>query len=184
MENKKEIIWKNVKGFEGIYRINSKGEIWRCRMVACDKYELIKKLGKKGQRLVGLAKDGTVQMHQRHTLIYDHFNENRKGSIQFKDGNKSNLSIDNMITKGLSRGGSNRHLNKELHSDVLSFVDNNVSHKEIAKNLKCSIQTVRNIVLTDRVSKALESGISKRGLSRKLKVKQSVIVKILKRLGE
>ena len=98
--------WKDIKGFEGRYRISNRGEIVRYSVV--DEYEdriinrkekIIKpSINNQGYLKVGLNKDGKYYNRYIHRLIAETFIENplEKPCVNHIDGNKLNNNLDNL----------------------------------------------------------------------------------------
>lgn len=69
--NKKVIIWRDIKGYEGWYQVNNKG---RLKSLKRGK-PLQPSKNKGGYLIVGLSKDGTTKFHYVHTLVAEAFPE-------------------------------------------------------------------------------------------------------------
>ena len=104
-------VWKDIPGFEGEYQVSAFGRI---RSLDTIKYYL--KNGKQekqfhkgkilkpyqqagGYLTVTLYKDGLEEFWFVHRLLAITFLENPKGwkSVSFKDGNKSNVKLENIM---------------------------------------------------------------------------------------
>ena len=96
-------IWKDIKGYEGLYQVSSYGRIKslarttsqnkrlpeRLRVLSVDKY---------GYMCVNLSKDGKVKLLKVHRLVCEAFIENpdRKPQVNHIDGNKGNNHVENL----------------------------------------------------------------------------------------
>ena len=56
---KNKVIWKDVKGFEGSYKVNSLGEVWRVRFTGCETFDKVKKLSSGGNNVILSKPNGT-----------------------------------------------------------------------------------------------------------------------------
>ena len=91
-------VWKDVKGFEGLYQVSSIGNV---RGIG----EKQKKGNKKlylddGMRYVTrLSKDGKTKTAKVHRLVAEAFvpNPNNMTTVTFLDGNSLNLNYTNLI---------------------------------------------------------------------------------------
>ncbi len=114
-------IWKDIKGYEGLYQASTLGEIRRTESVVVDKNKkrirkfknkIIKQiLRKDGYYFVNLSKNGKVKTAKVHRLIAETFLKNDKNYniINHKDGNKKNNNITNLEWCSCS------HNNKEAY---------------------------------------------------------------------
>ena len=186
---KNELIWKDVPNYEGIYRVNTKGEVWRVRMVSCDKFEYIKQIGNTGKSIIALAKDGISRHVHKHTLIYDSFNEGRgkNGRIFFKDGNSKNIEVDNMFTKSKIKTKKGEFglwtLDIPLY-EVRQYIKKGFSYRKIAAVYGCSSETIRNRVVEGDVKKLYKQGLSVSEIKNKMKVSLKTVEKHLGRINK
>lgn len=100
-------MWKDIKGYEDIYKISDNGEIWSKDRVCID--TMGRKRFRKGQKIipdiapsgyyrVTLAKYGCKKQKYLHRLLAEHFlpNPENKPQINHKDGNKLNCDLSNL----------------------------------------------------------------------------------------
>ena len=87
-------IWKDVKGFEGLYQVSNYGNVKSC---------ITKKILKQakhhsGYMVVCLSKSGTHKNYSVHRLVANAFisNYNNYKHINHKDENKQNNSVENL----------------------------------------------------------------------------------------
>lgn len=94
MENKNEI-WKDCKGYEGLYQVSNLGRVWTIRS---QRY-LKGSPDKDGYLRVHLtAKNGKVKLEKIHRLVALAFidNPNHYPVVNHKDENKQNNKVDNL----------------------------------------------------------------------------------------
>lgn len=92
--NQKEEIWKDVKGYEGLYKVSNLGRVKAIRN------NLIRKprAGRHGYLYVNLCKNGVHKTFKIHRLVALHFieNPNNHPMINHKDEIKTNNIVDNL----------------------------------------------------------------------------------------
>lgn len=88
--------WIDIKGYEGLYQINKKGEI-RSMYKRC-KNIIMKPQIKKGYYQIALRKQKKRYWHNIHRLIAENFipNPNKLPQVNHKDENKLNNEISNL----------------------------------------------------------------------------------------
>lgn len=103
-----EEIWKDIKGYEGLYQVSNLGRVKSCDRYMNNKYHT--KTLKKGRVLVNsifpttgycrvsLSKNGTFISKTVHQLVANAFipNPNKYTQINHKDENKTNNCVDNL----------------------------------------------------------------------------------------
>jgi hypothetical protein len=99
-------IWKDIKGYEGLYQISNLGRVKSLsRMVKYKQYskettEKIMKLSlnKRGYLYVGLCKNGSYERFRVHRLVALHFVPNPKeySEVNHKDRIKTNNEVENL----------------------------------------------------------------------------------------
>ena len=98
--NRMEEIWKDVKGYEGIYRISNLGRIKSLKRFNVPQDRLLNQvsLNNKGYHTVMLSANGSPKRFLIHRLIAISFipNPNNKPYINHIDGNPLNNSISNL----------------------------------------------------------------------------------------
>ena len=88
-------VWKDCKGYEGLYQVSNQGRVWSIRTQKCLKPRLMEN----GYLQVWLtAKNGKVKGEKVHRLVAIAFIENpyNKTQVNHKDENKQNNSVDNL----------------------------------------------------------------------------------------
>lgn len=105
--DKIEEIWRDIKGFEGLYQISNLGRLKSVqriilrgngRPITINERIRKSKVQDVGYLKTSLCKDGIHSSHRIHRLIAEAFIENpaQKRTINHKDGDKLNNSIDNL----------------------------------------------------------------------------------------
>jgi hypothetical protein len=92
-------IWKDVLGFEGIYKVSNKARVmsllkWR----GSDSRILVQNISKTGYYVVTLFKPGFNRVYKVHRLIAEAFlpNPENKRTVNHIDGNKLNNTVGNL----------------------------------------------------------------------------------------
>lgn len=106
-------MWKDIKGFEGLYQVSDEGQIRR--FYKNGKTKLVK--GKDGSKYysVDLCKNGIKKSCNIHKLVAEAFLEKPKGyaEVNHKDGNKKNNRLKNL--EWVSQRGNLEHAMNQLH---------------------------------------------------------------------
>lgn len=96
-------IWKDIKGYEGLYQVSNLGRIKKLRFInnICNKEkEQIKKLNKRNNYYtINLSKEGKRKNYQVHRLVAQEFiprTKQEKNVINHKDYNTLNNCVDNL----------------------------------------------------------------------------------------
>jgi hypothetical protein len=87
-------IWKDIDGYEGLYKISNDAKVWNCKRKMFQK----KSLGTHGYRFVNIGKDGKRSNPLIHRLVAAAFipNPDNKPYINHKDGHKLNNKLENL----------------------------------------------------------------------------------------
>lgn len=106
-ENKQEE-WKDIKGFEGQYKISNMGRVWSVSRTVriggktgtCQTKDLIMKqiTDAKGYKRVCLNENGKTKFKPIHRLVAEAFIPNKEGKpqVNHKDGDKTNNNVNNL----------------------------------------------------------------------------------------
>jgi hypothetical protein len=97
-------IWKDVKGYEGLYQVSNTGRLKRVAHERADKKHMLKEriarlsVDKDGYFYVKLRKDGAKRQLFIHRLVAEAFLDNPKSlpAINHKDGIKQNNTVENL----------------------------------------------------------------------------------------
>lgn len=129
-----EEIWKDIKGYEGLYQVSNLGNIKslsRKRGNQFDYQEIIMKQGDyRGYKNVILQKDGKVKCFIVHRLVAEAFVPNPRNLpfVNHKDECKTNNTVDNLewctakynsnygtaIERGAEKRRNLKHLSKQV----------------------------------------------------------------------
>lgn len=91
-------VWKDIKGYEGLYRVSNYGRVKSLkRNTACERI-LKPRLDKGGYLYINLSKNGICKSKKVHRLVGDCFilNLKHKPQINHIDGNKTNNYVNNL----------------------------------------------------------------------------------------
>lgn len=86
--------WRNIRGYNGDYKVNSSGEIFSTKtMVTLSPY-----LGKDGYMRAVLYKNKRRTVRYVHRVVAEAFLKKKKGfsEVNHKNGNKADNSVDNL----------------------------------------------------------------------------------------
>jgi len=163
------IIWKDLKGYEGIYKISNKGDIIKLATTTVNSLGVIRK--HKEKTLSTNCKNGHYKSvgicgvtKYVHRLVAESFipNVENKKLVNHKDGNKLNNSVDNLewVTYkentdhawklGLinCRGSNSKHakLNESQVKEIKELLTiGELTHGEIATKYKVCRQNISYI---------------------------------------
>lgn len=89
----KRIIWKDIKGYEGLYKISNTGIV-----LSLIKNKELKPycLNKKSYPYVTLYKNEKSIKHTLHTLLAEHFIPKPVLEVNHKNGNKQDFKLENL----------------------------------------------------------------------------------------
>jgi len=90
--------WKDVKGYEGLYMINERGDVYSIRRKGTKGGLLIPQIEGCGYLQVPFTKNNIRKFKKVHRLIAEYFisNPDNKPYINHIDGNKENNNISNL----------------------------------------------------------------------------------------
>lgn len=140
-----EEIWKDIKGYEGLYQISNLGRIkslprkYKNRAI---KKEFIKSMSitPKGYLRVGLSKNNIIAYYSPHRLVAEAFipNYNNKPCVNHKDCNPSNNVVENLEWCTYKENNSYKlHNAKKYITLLISCIKKDYSNeKEIIKSLE------------------------------------------------
>lgn len=85
--------WKDIKGYEGDYKISNDGEVFSIKSK-----KILKNYDRNGYHHISLCKNSVVKKYKVHRLVGMHFikNHNNYPFINHIDGNPKNNNVDNL----------------------------------------------------------------------------------------
>jgi hypothetical protein len=162
-------LWKDIRGYEGLYRVSNYGRI---KSLGNDKKRkekiLTSFINGVGYVLIKLSKEGKQYNHRLHRLVAEAFIDNplNKPEVNHIDGNKSNNNISNLEWSTRSENvqhSFNHNLKPKGESHVMAKLSNEevigiyfkshegkLKQREIAKQYNISRETVA-FIKTGRV---------------------------------
>lgn len=187
--------WRNVDGYEGIYKVSNYGKVARC--IENNKLRLLKTtITQFGYERVVLSKKGKSKNFLVHRLVAFAFVKKKENSefVNHKDGNKTNNIYSNLewVTnrENVIHAYENK-LKKKIDFDKdemqLLYVDKRLPICKIAKMKGCSPTTLKTILqrqgfhIRNTSECQTKFNISEEFLSKELKVKSQN--RIAKELG-
>lgn len=90
--------WVDVEGFEGMYQINSEGELRSLRYRGSGRVHILKQTTSRGYKVVNLTKEGKQRVYRVHRLVAKAFlpNPENKPEVDHIDGDRSNNCLSNL----------------------------------------------------------------------------------------
>ena len=87
-------VWKDVKGYEGLYKVSNLGDVWS----VTKNRKLIPCKHKRGYLLVKFTVNQKAKNFYVHRLVAEAFieNPNSKKEVNHKDGDKTNNRVENL----------------------------------------------------------------------------------------
>lgn len=161
------VIWKEIEGYEGLYRVGTNGQVKSMERMVDNgrggKMKIQEKILKPtpdghGYLQVNLSKDGKEKKHKVHRLVGETFLENfeNKETINHMDGNKENNNMWNLfwatnkenIAHAHENGlGAGKHLSDEEAETVRSMYQaGGITKKELADQFGVSQKTISNVI--------------------------------------
>ena len=148
-------IWKDIKGYEGLYQVSNLGNIKSMERFCVHKYgemlrkeRLLKKqIDKDGYETIFLRKNNKPKNMKVHRLVAEAFIEKHKGKniVNHKDSVRNNNYYKNLEwcthkeniihshSKGLSSNKGEKHPSSRLsENDILFIRKSNLNKKELA----------------------------------------------------
>lgn len=175
--------WKDIKGFEGLYKINSNGDIKSLsRIVKCKDgtlkpiKERIVKVGNNGSGylFVYLWKNNISHRYYVHRLVAETFIENPNNLLEVNhiDNNKANNNVDNLewCNRLWNERCKEKHISGYTPKPIIQVDENNnilaefESISECCRSLHHTFSYISKFIKDDTI-------IEKNGIKYKLKYK-------------
>lgn len=107
VEDEVGVVWKDIGGYEGLYRVSSNGEILSCERLVREhsgkakhikEHLKLQSIDAKGYHTVSLYKDGVEKIYLVHRLVASAFvpNPDDLPQVNHEDGNKHNNCASNL----------------------------------------------------------------------------------------
>lgn len=146
-------IWKDIKGYEGLYQISNYGRVKSLpRMMKNRKCEEIIKAPSvlpKGYLKVSLCKNGKIKYFFIHRLVAEAFipNPNNFPCVNHKDCNPRNNEVSNLewISYKENNSYKNHHLKRNISSSIYFLKRDYPQEKEIIAKLEQIKQQIINL---------------------------------------
>ena len=174
LENLPGEIWKDIKGYEGLYQVSNKG---RVKSFHRKKIKLLKRHDFRNYYAVRLYKDGIIENFLVHRLVAEFFipNPQNKPQVNHKDGNKLNNCVENLewvtiqenllhaVKIGLHKMPSGlKSACSKLTAEDVRYIrknyipgDKNFSRRALSKKFNVCLSVIQN-VLTYKTYKDVE----------------------------
>lgn len=132
-------IWKDIKGYEGLYQVSNKG---RVKSIRFRKEKILHQNKVRGYLRTILSKNGVKIQYQTHRLVYKTFEGDIPNGLQVNhiDENKENNCVENlnlMTPKENINWGTNRQRAAEKYKKTLYQYDKN-------NNLICVFDSIKS----------------------------------------
>lgn len=120
-----EEVWKDIKGYEGLYQVSNFGKIKSKRKI------LKQFINHKGYFIIQLSKRNISKTYIVHRLIAEAFipNTENKPQVNHKDGNKQNNCIDNLEWCTNNENKAHAKINKLCKSSPIG--EKNIRAKKV-----------------------------------------------------
>ena len=141
--------WRDVVGYEGLYKVSNRGEVYSLRR-------------KKPMKLnapplseflqVGLTKHGKTRTIAVHRLVAEAFHGQcpKEHEVDHVDNNQHNNAAENLayVTKGENNLGVKRRQLSQAHKREIAraYFDDDLSVHDLARRNGVSIRTVRRCI--------------------------------------
>lgn len=122
-----EIIYADIKGYEGIYQISTDGKVYSAKGLRGTEY------AKNGYERVSLWKEGKGKHFLIHRLVAMAFIPNPDGLliVNHKDGNKRNNHVDNLEWCDLSHNMMHAYSMGLINPHTTKVVQYTKNHKKV-----------------------------------------------------
>lgn len=134
--------WKDISGYEGLYRVNQQGDIYSIRSDKIMQQSYRGSRPDNKYRVVGLSKNGHQTNTSVHRIVAETFipNPNNLPCVNHKDGDKNNNCVDNL--EWCTYSENNYHACRTGLKNIPSGTKNKCSkltYNEVVEIKKCLI---------------------------------------------
>lgn len=136
--------WKDIKGYEGLYRISNYGRVLGIKRGSLLKHSLNKVNRDNYYTNVGLSKDGVSKTFSLKKLVYEHFIGYVNGWIDHKDGDYGNCGAENLIVVHKTFKFKKAHATRVLNTNNMKMYD---SIGDLAKELNVNRANVKRGII-------------------------------------
>lgn len=128
------VLWRDIKGYEGIYRINNFGDLESTR--GNKTIIMAKNLAGRGYVQYQLKKDGKREVKLAHRLVAEYFipNPYNKSTVNHKDEIKTNNRVDNL--EWMTDYENNRYGSHDANHSKALINNPKISKQVICINIK------------------------------------------------
>lgn len=147
-------IWKDIEGYEGLYKVNTFGDVFSCRRKKCIK----PRKTKQGYLRAHLSKNGRAKDLSIHRLVANAFipNPDNLPQINHIDENKFNNSVENLawcsLLQNINHGTCIERTHQKQRKSVICEETGNIyaSVSEVNKAHGFSISYVSRVCRGER----------------------------------
>lgn len=147
-------MWLDIKGYEGIYKINENGDVKSIKKLNRRKSDRILKpdINSSGYKRVTLSKNNIQKRFLIHRLVYETFiSDIPKGlTINHKDLDKLNNNINNLEIMTSLENNQYKHTTKLDKSKVIAIRNSKLKTKELAELYNVNERTIQRVKTKDR----------------------------------
>lgn len=117
-------IWKDIKGYEGLYQISNLGNVKSLNYRNTDEEKILKQIKhSKGYLQVGLCKNGKTKKYTTHRLVAEHFipNPNNLPQIDHINTNKTDNRVENLRWCTIKENNNNPLTIDKISKPIIQF---------------------------------------------------------------
>jgi hypothetical protein len=125
-------IWKDIKGYEGLYLVSNKGRI---KSLKYGKEKILKSYTNTyGYQTTAISHNGKVIKLRIHKIVFSHFGESNMQCkiIHHIDGNKNNNSLDNLDTRIGIKYHIDQNINVDLSNEIWKTIEDYDNYYQIS----------------------------------------------------
>ena len=160
MNEENKIIWKDIPGYEGLYKVSNTGKIFSC--VTNRELSVIQK--KDGYTCISLCdKDHNKKQYRIHQLVAKAFipNPNNLGTVNHKDEVKTNNTVSNLEWMSIKDNNNYGTRNKRLSETQINDKNKSKEVQMFDKSTGELLDTFPSLMEAGRVTGINQGNISK-----------------------